>query len=119
VKKHQLVVPVHGGQAAEPLDAPVSDQLAGGRRVILEQNAQKVAQLGGIPLLHGALLGAPEQFIGVADDPRPPKLAYAIDHLRGLAAGEGEVATMEHAICAPALDVRDHGLERRQVAVYV
>jgi hypothetical protein len=76
-------------------------------------------QFGGIPLLHGALLGAPEQLIGVSDDPSPPELANAVDHLGGLATGERQVATLKHAVCPAPLDIRNNGLKRRQVPVNV
>jgi hypothetical protein len=119
VKQHQVILPTLRGQAAQPADSLLSDQFARGRRVVLEQHPQKVAQLGGIPLLHGALLRAPEQLVGVAHYPSPAELAHAVDYLGGLAAGEREIATLKHTFCTAPLDVRDHGLEPRQVAVDV
>jgi hypothetical protein len=119
VKQQQAPLPVLGGQAAKPVDPFVSDQLACSRRVVLEQYAQKVAQLRGISLLDRALLGTPEHLIGVSEDAVPAEVAYEVDYLCWPAAGEREIATLEDTVYIAALDIRNHGFERGQVPVNV
>jgi hypothetical protein len=119
VKQQQALLSVLVGQAAKPVDPFVSDQLACGRRVVLEQYAQKVAQLRGLSLLDGALLGPPEHLIGISEDALPAELTYEVYYLCWLAAGEREIATLENTVYMSALDIRDHRLERGQVAVDV
>lgn len=67
--------------------------------------------------MHLVFLWPPQKLIGITHDPGPPEFAHPVDHLSRLAADEREVAAVHNAIHSSPRDIRDYGLERRQVSV--
>jgi hypothetical protein len=115
----ELFLAVLGRQAAQPIQPLGSEQGARCRPEVLEQGAKQIGQVRRPAQLRLVLLGSPQKFVRVAHDSRPAQLANPVDHLRRLTACEGEVAAVNHALHAATLDVSDHRLKRRQVAVDV
>ena len=57
-------------------------------------------------------LGAPQELVHVPDHARPAELAYAVDDLGALGAGESEIAAVDHLFDPPRAEVRYHRVER-------
>src|SRR5204862_3602370 len=106
-------------QASQPGDTLGTEPRQGRRAISLEDHAQKVRQLRRALQLCLELFCAPQQLVGVADDARPAELTDTVDHLPRLAAAECEVATVEDALNAAALDVSSNCVERTEVAMDV
>lgn len=69
--------------------------------------------------LDRALLGTPQQLVGIAQHPGPSQRSDAIDDLGGPWAHQREIASVHNLIDPATRDVIDHGIERGEVAVNI
>jgi hypothetical protein len=104
---------------AKQLQVRLADPVQRRRGVVLEQHPQERLELRRRPQLYGELFGTPQQLVGIADDPRPPKLSKAIDDVPWARADQRDVAAVDDAVDTSALDIRGNSFERREVPVNV
>ena len=119
VDQRDVSVTVLLRQLAQPRDPLLAELVVGDRGVHVEQQPQQRPESRRAFLEAGAPLGHPQQLVGVADDAGPAQLADQVDDFGSLTTHQCKVAAVDDLLDAAALDVRDDGLERCQVAVDV